>query len=258
MNRPEGIACNENIVVVADTGNGRLVFYTREGGEARGGKEIKLPQIVYPTRVAINSKGDIYVLDGRLRKVARISPDGAFQAFVETSDLTTQSMIVPAGISLDREDNLYVLDLLGGEVLVINPDGKFLRRIDFPKEYGFITDLTVDPQGTVFVVDGAKSIVYSNAKDQAVFSPITGTLKDDLKFPSNIITDKRGRLFISDQNSGGVVVVGEDGTLQNRIFSLGWKEGTVRYPAQLCIDNKGNVFVADRDNSRIQEFTPLK
>lgn len=258
LNRPEGIACREDFLVVADSGNGRFVFYTRQGGELKGGKEIKLPQIIYPVKVALNSKGDIYALDGRLRKVARIGQDGSFKAFVEPSGLTTQSMVVPAGISVDGDDNLYVLDVMGGGVLVLNPEGKFLRRIDFPKEYGFITDLTVDPKGTAFVVDGAKSMVYSNAKEQTVFSPITGTLKDDLKFPSNIIIDKKGRLFISDQNSGGVVVIGPDGKLQNRMFTLGWKEGSVRYPSQLCIDSEGIVFVTDRENSRIQEFTPLK
>jgi len=121
-----------------------------------------------------------------------------------------------------------------------------------------MTDMAVDPKGTVFTVDGARSIVYSNAKDKAVLSPITGSLKDDLKFPSNIMTDKKGMLFISDQNSGGVVLVGQDGTLQNRMFSLGWKEGSVRYPSQLCIDNNSVLFVTDRDNNRIQVFSPLK
>jgi Tfp pilus assembly protein PilZ len=65
-------------------------------------------------------------------------------------------------------------------------------------------------------------------------------------------------LFISDQNSGGVVVVSQDGTFRNRLLSLGWKEGAVRYPAQICIGNNGAFFVADRANSRIQMFTPLK
>jgi hypothetical protein len=258
LNRPEGVACTEDRLVVADTGNGRIVLYTLQGGEPRGGTEIKLTQVPYPKRVTIGPKGDLFVLDQRLRKVARLTREGAFSGYVEISGLPAEGMVVPAGVDVDNKDTIYLLDIVGGRVLVLAVDGKLQRQIDFPKDYGFITDLTVDPQGIVFLVDGVRSMVYSNAKDQAVFSPITGTLKEDLKFPSNIMTDKKGTLFISDQNSGGIVVVGQDGTFRNRLLSLGWKEGAVRYPAQICIGIDGGFFVADRANNRIQMFTPLK
>ena len=258
LNRPEGLACSEDRLVVADTGNGRIVLYSLQNGEPKGGTEIKLPQVLYPIRVAISSKGDIFILDERLRKVARLTREGAFTGYVEISGLPVQGTVIPAGISVSSKDDLYLLDVLGGRVLVLAVDGKFQRQIDFPKEYGFFTDLTVDPKGTVFLVDGVNSMVYSNAKDPAVFSPITGKLKEELKFPSNVATDNKGTLFISDQNSGGVVAVGQDGTYRNRFMSLGWKEGTVRYPAQICIDKDGDLFVADRANSRIQKFSPLQ
>jgi len=259
LNQPEGIACKDDRLVVADTGNGRLILYSLQGGEPRGGKEIKLPQIVYPIRVKVNSKGDIFVLDEKLRKVVRLTSEGTFKQYLELGGLPTESMIVPAGIDLDGNDNIYLLDiLLGGRVLVLDGDGKVQRQINFPKEYGFITDLAVNSKGVVFLTDGVKSMVYSNAKDPGVFTPITGIMKEDLKFPSNIVADTKGMLFISDKNSGGIVAVGQDGMFRNRMLSLGWNERTVRYPTQLCVDKNGNLFVADRANSRVQEFSPLQ
>lgn len=258
LNQPEGIACKDDRLVVADTGNGRLILYSLQGGEPRGGKEIKLPQVVYPIRVKVNSKGDIFVLDERQRKVVRLTPEGTFKQYLELGGLPTESMVIPAGIDLDGNDNIYMLDILGGRVLVLDADGKMQRQINFPKEYGFITDLAVNSKGTVFLTDGVKSMVYANAADPNAFAPITGIMKEDLKFPSNIVADTKGMLFISDQNSGGIVAVGQDGTFRNRMLSLGWKEGLVRYPAQLCVDKDGNLFVSDRANSRIQEFTPVQ
>jgi sugar lactone lactonase YvrE len=258
LNQPEGVACGENRLIVADTGNGRLIVYALQGGEPTGGKEIKLSQVLYPQRVRISSKGDILVLDGRQRKVSRLSPEGAFRQHVEMSGLPTESMVVPAGIDLDGNDNLYVLDILAGRVLVFGADGKFQRQIDFPKSFGFFTDLAVDQKGTVFLVDAVDAVVYSNAKDPAVLSPFTGTLKNDLKFAGSIALDSAGTLFITDQNSGGVIVVGKDGAVRARLLTLGWKEGAVRYPSQLCVDKAGDLFVADRANNRIQEFVPLK
>jgi hypothetical protein len=258
LNQPEGIACKDDRLVVADTGNGRLVLFSLQNGELKGGKEIKLPQVVYPVRVKVNSKGDIFVLDERQRKVVRLTPELTFKQYLELGGLATESMVVPAGIDLDGADNIYLLDVLGGKVLVLDADGKMQRQISFPKEYGFITDLAVNSKGTVFLTDGVKSMVYANAADPNAFAPITGIMKEDLKFPSNIVADAKGMLFISDQNSGGIVAIAQDGTFRNRLLSLGWKEGAVRYPAQICVNKDGGFFVADRANSRIQMFTPLK
>ena len=103
-----------------------------------------MPQIVYPVRVKISSKGDIFVLDERSRKVACLNGEGAFLRYVELGGAPTESMIVPADIALDNDDNLYVLDVGNGRVLVFGADGKFQRQIEFPKEYGFIIGMAVD------------------------------------------------------------------------------------------------------------------
>jgi len=258
LNQPEGVACGEDRLVVADTGNGRLILYTLKSGEPTGGKEIKLSQILYPERIRISSKGDLFVLDGRQRKVLHLGPEGELKQVVDMGGLPTESMVVPIGIDLDGSDNLYVLDSLAGRVLVFNADGKFQRQIDFPKSFGFFIDLAVDQKGTVFLVDAVDAVVYCNAKDPAVLSMCSGNLKNDLKFAGSIALDSSGLLYITDQNSGGVVVVGKDGNVRARLLTLGWKEGTVRYPTQLCVDKADDLFVADRANNRIQEFTPLK
>ena len=105
--------------------------------------------------------------------------------------------------------------------------------------------------------NSVNAMVFSNAKDPAVFTAVTEKLKEDMKFPSNIVAGENGLLYITDQNGGDIIVVRQDGTIK-RLFSMGWNEGTLRYPAQLCLDSGGDLFVADRENSRIQEFMPLK
>jgi len=257
FSQPEGVACGTDSLVVADSGNGRIVLFSLKSGDAKGGKEIKLPQIVYPVRVKISSKGDIFVLDGRARKVTRLNHEGAFLRYVEFGGLPTESMIMPVDIALDDNDNLYVLDVGNSKVLVFGADEKFQRQIEFPKEYGFITDMAVDPKGVIYLVDSVTAIVYSNAQDPSVFSPISSSFKEDLKFAGGMTTDSTGIIYISDQNSGGIIVVGHDGTLQTRLLDFGWNEGSVRYPTEICLDKSSDLFIADRGNSRIEEFTPL-
>jgi hypothetical protein len=258
LKQPEGVGCVQDKLAVADTGNGRLVLYSMQAGDPKGGTEVKLPQILYPIKVRMTSTGDILVLDERQRKIVRLTGEGAFKGYVEPSGLPDQGMIVPVGLDLDGNDNIYLLDILSARVLVLNTDGKYERQIDFPKGYGFITDLTVDRRRTVYLIDSVRAQVYSNAKDAAVFSPMTGTMKDDMKFPTNIATDNNGTFYITDQNGSGIVIINQNGALRGRQLSFGWKEGLVRYPAQLCVTKDGSIVVADRENNRVQIFTPLK
>jgi hypothetical protein len=258
FNHPEGVACFEDRMVVADTGNGRLVTYIFQGGEPRGGTEIKLPQVLYPIRAKISSKGDILVLDERQRKVVRLAREGTFKGYVEPTGLPDQGMIVPVGIDRDINDNIYLLDIPSARVLVLDAEGKFQRQVDFPKEYGFISDLTVDAKRTIFLVDSVRALVYSNTKDPGAFLPISGPMKADMKFPTNIIADTDNALYITDRNGSGILILGKDGSQRGRQLSFGWKEGLVRYPAQLCVTKDGSIVVADRENNRVQVFTPLK
>lgn len=259
LREPQGVACGTTSLAIADSGNGRIVLYSLKNGDATGGKSIRMPQIVYPVRVKISSKGDIFVLDERSRKVACLNGEGAFLRYVELGGAPTESMIVPADIALDNDDNLYVLDVGNGRVLVFGADGKFQRQIEFPKEYGFIIGMAVDQKGTIYLADSVSAIIYSNAQDPSVFSPISSSLKEDLKFSGGMTIDNNtGMIYISDQNSGGIIVVGHDGTLLSRLLDFGWKEGTVRYPTQICLDQSSDLFIADRGNNRIDAFTPLK
>ncbi len=259
LNQPQGVACGTDSLVVADTGNGRIVLYSLKNGDATDGKEIKISQIVYPDKVKISSKGDIFVLDDRARKIVRLNHEGGFLRYVELGGVPTEGMIVPVDIDLDGNDNLYVLDIGGGRVLVFDADGKFQRQIAFPKEYGFITDMAVDQKGAIYLIDSVTATVYSNAQDPSAFSPISSSLKEDLKFAGGMMIDNNtGMIFLSDLTSGGIIVLGRDGTLRNRLLGFGWNEGTVRYPSEICTDTSGDLFIADRGNSRVQAFSPLK
>ncbi len=259
LKEPQGVACGTDSLAVADSGNGRIVLYSLKSGDATGGKAIKIEQIVYPVNVKISSKGDLFVLDARSRKVVRLNHEGAFLRYVELGGAPTESMIVPVDIALDNDDNLYVLDVGNGRVLVFGADDIFKRQIEFPKEYGFITVMAVDQKGAIYLVDSVTATIYSNAQDPSVFSPLSSSLKEDLKFAGGMTIDSStGLIYISDQNSGGIVVVGHDGTLQTRLLDFGWNEGSVRYPTQICFDQSGDLFIADRGNNRIEVFTPLK
>ena len=259
IKQPEGVACSDkSVLVVGDTGNDRLLRYTLEEKNLKAGTEIKIPELSNPIRVQMNSKGEIFVLDGKRRRVVRLNPDGSFKGYVDPEGVPSPSAFVPRSFKIDRNNNIYILDIFTGRVLVLSPEGKYQKQIPFPKEFGFFSDLSVDSKGTLLLIDCVKAMVFSAAKDSNSFSPLTKNLREYLNFPTSITTDNRGTVYIVDENGSGIVILGQDGSYLGRQLNMGWNEGLLNFPSQMCINEKGEVFIADRGNSRVQIFTLVK
>ncbi len=259
MKQPEGVACGEkDLLIVGDTENDRLLRYSYHDRSLKDGTEIKVEQLSNPIRIQMNSKGEIFALDGKKRRIIRLNPNGTFKSYVDAEGIPSPSTFVPRSFKIDGNNNIYILDVFSARVLVLNSEGKYQKQIPFPKEYGFFSDLSVDSKGTILLVDCVKAVVFSAPKDSNSFSPLTKSLREYLNFPTCIITDSRGTIFIVDQNGSGIVILGQDGSFQGRQLNMGWNEGLLYYPSQMCINEKGEVFIADRGNSRVQIFTLVK
>ena len=258
LKAPEGVACGQDgRLVVADTGNGRLVRLAYRNGVVSGGTPVLLPQLPYPVRLQLDSQGGLWVLDRKVRRIGRVDPTGAFAGYLEVRGVTSPEAVVPGAFKLDAAGNVYLLDLAGVRVLVLDASGAVQRQLDLPRKPAFFTDVAVDPAGTVYAVDAAGGAVWSAPKSAKAFALLAKGLKDNMSFPGSLAVS-RGRLFVVDQNGDGVVVLGLDGSYQGRQLGIGWSEGLVYYPAQLCLDESGSAFLADRYNNRVQIFSMKK
>jgi DNA-binding beta-propeller fold protein YncE len=257
--QPEGVACNDKSgVIVGDTGNGRLLQYTFQERVLKGGTEIKIPQLSNPIRIQMNSKGEIFVLDGKQRRIVQLNPGGEFKGNLSPEGIPAPFSFIARSFKVDSKDNIFILDILSARVLIVSPDGKYQRHINFPKDHGFFSDLAVDFKGNILLVDSTKAMVFSAGKDAKEFSPLTKSLREYLNFPTSLTTDSRGTIYVVDENGAGIVILGQDGSFLGRQLSMGWNEGLLYYPSQVCINDKGELFIADRGNSRVQIFTLVK
>ena len=258
LKEPEGVACGEGgKLVVADTGNGRLLRLTYLNGVVSGGTALQLPQLPYPVRVQIDAQGGLWVLDRKVRRIGRVDPSGAFSGYLEVKGGASPDAVVPGAFRLDRNGGVVLLDMAAARVLVLDSTGAVQRQLELPKRPAFFTDLALDPAGTVYAVDAAGGALWSAARSATSFTLLAKGLKDSMSFPG-YLTVSRGRLFLVDQNGDGLVVLGLDGSYQGRQLGIGWSDGLVYYPAQLCIDEAGSAFLADRYNNRVQIFSMRK
>ena len=259
LKHPEGVACNQgNLIIVADTGNARLLQYSRKDKTvAEVSRMIKVPQLVYPVQINLNSRQDILVLDRRQRRIVRLTAAGRFGGFINMPGTSASTASGPKSFHIDRKDHLYLLDVYGRRVVITDPGGKYLKQIRFPREFGFFTDLTVDFKGNILLIDSVNARVFTSG-GSATFAPLTPSLKEYMRFPTHITTDKRGRMYLVDRNGSRIIILGQDGSYLGRLSAMGWKEGLLNYPSQICLNDSGEIFVADTKNSRIQIFSIIE
>jgi sugar lactone lactonase YvrE len=253
LKRPEGVACGENILVVADTGNNRLVRYGYDGSAVTAEAEFPLGKS-NPVLLQVNSKGEIHFIDGRERRIFVFKASGERVGFLNPQSTPSSKDIVPKSFRIDQNDKIYILDIFSQHVIILDSDWQFSKKIPLPESDGFFSDLAIDGQGKIYVLDSVEAVVHSSAKGADTFTPFTGSMKEIVNFPARLSIDDRGVLYLVDQNGSGLGLVAPDGSLLGRRLGLGWNKSGLYYPSQICISG-GNVFIADRNNNRVQMFS---
>ena len=258
MRWPEGVACSTSTLVVADTGRGRLLRYTLEGRDVKPAGELVAPQLAAPLRVQIDSRGDVFALDGKQRRIVRFGAKGELKGYLTPEGVPEPATIVPRSFKIDANDAIHVLDVFGARVLVLGPDGKYQRHLPFPEAYGFFSDLAVGRNGTIYLLDSVTAALSAAPRNARDFTPVGKSLRTHLSFATSIAVDGRGVLYVVDENGSGIVLVGPDGSVLGRQLAMGWTEGLLYNPTQMCLNDKGQVFIADRGNSRVQVFAIVR
>ena len=131
FNGPIGVAVDSSgNVYVADTGNHRIreitpggvvSTFAGDGTEGHNDATGEAAQFNYPTGVAVDSSGNLYVADAknnRIRKIiisTRVVSTLAGTATAGSADTDTDNNVVaqftdPSGVAVDSSGNLYVAD----------------------------------------------------------------------------------------------------------------------------------------------------
>jgi DNA-binding beta-propeller fold protein YncE len=254
---PEGVACDDaGNLVVADTGNGRLLRYTWKDGVLAGGAATRAPQLARPTLAQLDPRGRVLALDRKGGRIVRVDAGGA-ATVVEPRGTKGGGPVVVASFRATGAEGLVLLDLAGRRVLALDADDKVVRELALPKGDGTYTDLAVDGTGRLLLLDPVAGTLLAAPPGATAFVPLATGLSAQASFPAWLAVD-RGLVFLVDPNGGGLLLLGLDGAVVGRQLSMGRVDGTLYYPAQLCVTAGGAAFVADRGNNRVQVFSLVR
>jgi DNA-binding beta-propeller fold protein YncE len=136
LSRPNGIAIDKarGRVYVVDTGGNaatdhNVKIYDLAGkrigviGSAPGGE---FGRFNFPTYVAVDAAGNVYVSDTLNSRVQKFSPEGEFMTSFGQLGTNWGEFDKPKGVAVDSFGNVYVADSGWSNVQIFNPKGQVL------------------------------------------------------------------------------------------------------------------------------------
>ena len=270
LTSPRGVAVDDHgNVYIADTENHRVRKVDAESGiittiagtgeEGYGGDEGPAAEakLNWPTGVAVDDAGNVYVADRNNERVRRVDPEGIITTFAGTGEWgydsdedggpATEALLNwPADVALDGDGNLYIADEYNNRI----------RKVDAG---GTITTVAGMRRPTLEVGEEEEEDEDDHVGDHG---PATSAL---LNRPSGVALDEEGNLYIADRNHNRIRKVNAEGVITTiaGMADEGFSgdEGPAASaqlygPSGVAVDEGGYVFIADTGNNRIRQIDP--
>ena len=122
FNFPSAIVADKEILWIVDTGNHRVQGLKRDGtpvialgqpGDAPG-------DLALPKGIALDSDGNIYVLDARFENIQIFDPTGGLLLFFGEEGTGPGEFWLPGGLFIDANDRVWVCDAYNGRIQVFD------------------------------------------------------------------------------------------------------------------------------------------
>ena len=243
-----------------------------------------------PTVVALDSHGNIFVVDRSNHKIRKITPAGDVTTFAGSGAIgaadgigTAATFKYPDGAVFDSHDNLFISDQSNHKIRKITPDGTVstfagtgvIGATDGPgntARFYYPAGMAVDANDNIYVADYGNNKIRKITTDGTV-STFAGTgvagsadgtvLTAQFNGATGVCVDASGNVFVADYYSNKIRkinILGDVSTVAGTGTS-GSNDGigaaaTFYYPAIVAIDSANNLFITDEQNNKIRKITP--
>ena len=262
----------------------------RLGGEMMDSGESDAPgSMVWPTSVALDKAGNVYVSDEWLNRIAMFSSDGEWLGAWGTQGDADGEVDQPAGIAFDSEDNLYVVDTGNNRIQKFTKDGQFLAKWgqqgSGDGEFDMPWGIGLDADNNVYIADWRNDRIQKFAPDGSFLMAFGESGSEDGQFnrQADVAVDKEGLIYVSDWRNDRVQVFDAEGRFITEIIGDAtlskWgitkldanpdmkmqrdiaqgleREKFLRGPMGVVVDDQDQVFIVDSQRNRIQIYRKI-
>lgn len=144
-----------------DKVNGRLYVTELTGAlygySANGAQVFAATGLSMPSQVAVNSKGNVYVINNSAKRVMVYNAAGAVIGGWGSYGTAAGNFIRPKGIAIDSEDHVYVTDAAFDNFQIFDESGKLLLWVGQAGakegEFNLPGLIAIDSQDRIYVAD---------------------------------------------------------------------------------------------------------
>jgi DNA-binding beta-propeller fold protein YncE len=229
------------------------------------------------TDLAIAPDGNIWVLDGRNARFQIFSPEGELLEVWGSEgsgdgqfDFLGDSFggLWRGAIAFASDGGFYVADTGNYRIQKFGPGRAFITAWGSQGtgngQFAGASDLAVDGQGRVYVVDAGRGTELSGSVDAVqVFDAdgrflaawgAQGSAPGQLSRPMGITIDRDGTILIAEHHNNRVQRFTPEGEYISAWGEFGIGEGRIFGAIDVEVDAQGRVFEVDHQNNRVQVF----
>jgi sugar lactone lactonase YvrE len=247
----------------------------------------------FPSGVAVDAAGNVYVADFGNHIIRKITPGGVVSTVAGVAQVqgnvdatgSAARFFNPNGVVLDASTNLYVADNGNNTIRKVTPAAVVTTiagraggsgtndGVGSSARFSGPNKVAVDSSNYVYVADEQNNTIrkISPAGSVSTLAGLAGVAGTNngtgnaARFdrPEGVAVDGSGNVFVADQNNHTIRKI-TPGAIVTTFAGLAGVAGTndatgssarFNQPADVAVDTSGNVFVADFGNNTIRKIT---
>ena len=245
-------------------------------------------QFIWPTSIALDSQGNVYVADEWLNRISVFNKDGDFLSKWGKAGSGDGELDRPAGLAITSDGALFLTDSRNHRVQKFSLDGQFKGKFGSfgtgPGQFNMPWGIAVGKDGLAYVADWRNDRIQQFTADgewQAAFGQ-PGSGIGQFNRPNSVCVDDDGDIYVADWLNNRVQVLTPEGRfvtemrgdhvlsqwgrekllsnpdmIRQRALAYANNPGfeqNFSHPCAVKLDRQGRVCVLDHIRGRVQVY----